>query len=327
MEAGSQPGRGGRDDEQQTFLFADLAGYTALTEIHGDEQAADVASGLCEWARPLLADYGAEEVKAIGDALLLRVHDPPAALHLAARMISEFGTRHRSLGLRVGVHTGTAVQRSGDWFGSAVNLAARVAGAAQVGEVLVTASTRDAVAGSLPEGEFRSRGRRTLKHVLEPVELFALTAEAGASALALPMDPVCLMAVDPQKGHGPIRHDRVDFFFCSEDCATAFTRDPRRYARRASVRDARLVSDQARERAARTLGRAYTRGRLTGEELEERTGQAYAARTRADLRAITHDLPGPRRWMPWPARPFVWLFLLPGRLARRIRRFRTGRRR
>jgi adenylate cyclase len=313
-------------EHAHTFLFADLAGYTALTEVHGDEQAAAVAGDFCAWARPLLPDFGAEEVKTIGDALLLRVDQPAEALRLAARMISDFGTRHGSLGVRVGMHTGTAVQRDGDWFGSAVNLAARVADAAQVGEALLTASTRDAVGETLPPGQLRSRGRRSLKHVREPVELFALVFDQDVLT-PLPTDPVCLMAVDPERGHGPIRHEGVDYHFCSEGCALTFAQDPERYARRASVRDSRLVSDQARDRAVETLRRAYAKGRLTREELEERTEQAYAARTRADLRATTHGLPRPRRRLPWPARPFAWLFLLPMRLTRRVRRRRVASRR
>ena len=55
-----------------TFVFADLAGYTALTEAHGDEHAADAAAEFCGAVRVLLPEHNTEEVKAIGDARLLR---------------------------------------------------------------------------------------------------------------------------------------------------------------------------------------------------------------------------------------------------------------
>ena len=58
--------------DRHTFLFVELVGFTALTAQEGDERAADVALELCERIRPLLADHGAEEIKAIGDALMLR---------------------------------------------------------------------------------------------------------------------------------------------------------------------------------------------------------------------------------------------------------------
>ena len=61
-----------------TFLFTDLVGFTALTAAEGDERGADVALEFCERVRPLLTGHGAEEVKTIGDALMLRCDDPAA---------------------------------------------------------------------------------------------------------------------------------------------------------------------------------------------------------------------------------------------------------
>jgi hypothetical protein len=58
--------------------------------------------------------------------------------------------------------------------------------------------------------------------------------------------------------------------------------------------DKLLVSDQARDHAVSRLARAYAKGRLTRDELEERTQHALTARTRADLRAVIHDVPRAR---------------------------------
>ncbi len=93
---------------------------------------------------------------------------------------------------------------------------------------------------------------------------------------------------------------------------------------RRSSRALLLVSDDARERAARRLARAYTKGRLTQDELDARTGQVWAARTRTDLEAISHDLPRPRRRRRAPLL-FAWPWVLV-RIARR-RRHRWRRRR
>jgi hypothetical protein len=57
-------------------------GFTALTEAHGDEQAADLVGGFCVAVRQLLADHQAQEVKTIGDALMLRSGDAAAAIRL-----------------------------------------------------------------------------------------------------------------------------------------------------------------------------------------------------------------------------------------------------
>ena len=63
------------------------------------------------------------------------------------------------------------------------------------------------------------------------------------------------------------------------------------------------AADADRDRAAEMLRRAAAEGRITFDELDERIGQAYAAKTFADLEALTSDLPGPGVGTPVPARP------------------------
>ena len=102
----------------QTFLFADLSGFTALTEAHGDEQAADLVGGFCVAVRQLLAEHQAQEIKTIGDALMLRTGDAAAAIRLGLCIVHDVGARHGFPLVRVGMHTGPAVERGGDWFGA-----------------------------------------------------------------------------------------------------------------------------------------------------------------------------------------------------------------
>jgi class 3 adenylate cyclase len=201
----------------QTFVFADLAGYTALTEAHGDEQAADTAAEFFETVRALLADHDAEEVKVIGDAMLLRVLDAAQAAGLAERVVCDHGQRHLALGVRIGMHTGPAVRRDGDWFGSAVNLASRIADEAQAGEILCSQQTRAALGPAAP---LEPRGERTFKNVAEPVALYELVRQQGERHL--PIDPVCRMAVDPELAVAMRTHDGVNFFFCSARCVETF---------------------------------------------------------------------------------------------------------
>ena len=216
-----------RSARTQTFLFADLAGYSALTEAHGDEHAADVAAEFVRGVRVLLDQHSAEHVKAIGDAVLVRVADPRPGLELARRIICDLGARHRGLGIRVGIHTGTAVERDGDWFGSAVNVAARVSALAEPGEVLLTAATLTAAG---PQASVRSRGVQQLRNIAEPVEIFALALDAERTGPPLVIDPVCRMAIDPDRAEERITHRGSDYLFCSAECTRAFRRDPERYA-------------------------------------------------------------------------------------------------
>jgi len=151
-----------------TFLFADLSGFTALTEAHGDEQAADLVGGFCGAVRQLLAEYQAQEVKTIGDALMLRTSDAAAAIRLGLCIVHDVGARHGFPLVRVGMHTGPAVERGGDWFGATVNLAARVSAAAGGGEALLTEATKAAAGevagwscGNVGAGHFAMSVRRS----------------------------------------------------------------------------------------------------------------------------------------------------------------------
>lgn len=213
-----------------TFVFSDLAGFTALTEAHGDDGAADAAIEFFSAVRSIVSDYEAEEVKTIGDAVLLRVPPADQAVHLAARLVGDFGARHRALGIRVGMHTGTAVRRGGDWFGTAVNIAARVGDLAAAGEVLMTGDTCLAVSAELLPGQLEPRGRFELKNVRDPVEIVALAFERSPSGERLTVDPVCRMAVDPTQTHQTAIHADRTYYFCSSGCAEGFRERPERYA-------------------------------------------------------------------------------------------------
>jgi class 3 adenylate cyclase/YHS domain-containing protein len=223
----------GAELHEPTFLFADLAGFTALTEAMGDETAADVVGDFCAAVRELLDDHHAEEVKTIGDALMLYAHTPARAVELGLRIVEDVGSRHYFPVVRVGMHTGEAVERAGDWFGATVNLAARVSAAGGDSEVLLTSATREA-AGTLAGIELHQRGRRAFKNVAEPVEIYAAARTGAKTEAGLPIDPVCRMAVDPAHGAGQLVFDAVEYHFCSLECANAFSGDPQRYARGAN---------------------------------------------------------------------------------------------
>jgi class 3 adenylate cyclase/YHS domain-containing protein len=212
----------------QTFIFADLAGFTALTEAHGDERAAEVASSFCRRVGELAAASGASLVKEIGDAALLRSPDAAAAIGLGLSILEEEGKRPDSPAVRIGMHSGSAVERDGDWFGAAVNVAARVAALAAAGEVVLTDATAEA-AGVLEDVELERLGGRQLKNVHEPVQLLRATRRGAHRGSAL-IDPVCRMALAEGAWIGSLSFGDRRYYFCSMECARRFTADPERYA-------------------------------------------------------------------------------------------------
>jgi adenylate cyclase len=164
-----------------TFVFADLVGYTALTEEHGDETAARVAREFRRTVTCLSRAHGAWQVKSMGDGAMIWSPDPGRAVALAARVVEEVGARADLLPVRVGVHTGRAVMRGGDWYGSTVNVAARLAREADANEALISWTTRGAVRDD-PGWSHRTACEIALRGVAHPIAVWRLTALAGQGA-------------------------------------------------------------------------------------------------------------------------------------------------
>ena len=179
---------GGRSDAAASFLFADIAGFTALTEAHGDEEAFALVNAFCEAIRAELPLYGGTYVKAIGDAVMLRVPDPGKAIGLGLRIVGGLLGGHAAPEVAVGVHHGPAIEHDGDYYGAAVNTAARVAALAASGEVLVTGAT----AALVPDLEgviFESRGRHELRNCAGARQDLCELAARGRDARPAPSRP------------------------------------------------------------------------------------------------------------------------------------------
>jgi adenylate cyclase len=211
-----------------TFLFADIAGYTALTEAHGDADAAELAGNFCRAMSDAAAARGGEVIKTIGDAVMVRHSDPQEAVALGLTAAHDVIAGHGFPAVRVGMHHGSAIEREGDWFGATVNLAARVAAVAAGGEVLVTAAVRDGTK-DLTGVEFESRGEQRIRNVTRPVPLFAAVRDNRTSE-ARHLDPVCRMLVAEGREAGSLRHAGNLYRFCSLECAGIFLRDPDAHA-------------------------------------------------------------------------------------------------
>jgi class 3 adenylate cyclase len=217
------------NDSSATFAFADIAGFTALTEAHGDDEALAFVDAFTDAVNTELPAIGGQLVKTIGDALMLRIPDPADAILLGLAIADEMMRDHGVPAVRVGLHHGPAVERNGDYFGAAVNLAARVSALASGGEVLVSGPTA-ALVPNLPGVFYESHGRQQLRNVAEPVEIFAAVrvGETGTGRLAI--DPVCRMAVDPDRSAGRLTYEDAVYFFCSLTCAGEFARQPDRFS-------------------------------------------------------------------------------------------------
>jgi adenylate cyclase len=162
--AGRLPGA-----RQVTVCFADLAGFTRLGEALPPEDLERVASRLAELAHDVSA-APVRFVKSIGDAVMLICADPVPLLRAVLDLVDAAAANDLPR-LRIGLASGSAVTRAGDWFGSPVNVASRVTAAARPGTVMVAESTRDAV-GNAAGFEWSQAGARRLKGVSGEIKLF-----------------------------------------------------------------------------------------------------------------------------------------------------------
>jgi adenylate cyclase len=147
------------------IVFADLAGYTRLTEEEGELQAVDAVERFVEAVEVTLPEE-ARIIKTIGDEVMVVGSDPAALTDWAVgfqRLQSE-----RPLP-RIGIHYGVALYRDGDYYGRDVNIASRVAARSAGGEVLVTRPVVEHAGSHL---EFDRIAEVKLKGFSEPTEIF-----------------------------------------------------------------------------------------------------------------------------------------------------------
>jgi class 3 adenylate cyclase len=158
-------------------VFADLSGYTRLTEAHGDEAAAGVAATLQRRAEAAARGHQGRLVKLLGDGAMLHFRDARQAVQAGLALIRDLRS-DLELESRAGVAAGPVIERDRDLFGRTVNLAARIAERAGPGEVVVS----EAVVQAAGDGTFSfdELGEVTLKGFSETVPLF----RAAATSLA-----------------------------------------------------------------------------------------------------------------------------------------------
>ncbi len=116
---------------------------------------------------------------------MLRIPDPAEAVLLGLRITHELMRRPEPRWSASGSTTAPAVERDGDYFGAAVNLAARVSSVAAGGEVLLTGKTA-ALAPDLAGVLYEPRGRQELRNVREPVDLFAAVRQGEQTRTGCP---------------------------------------------------------------------------------------------------------------------------------------------
>jgi adenylate cyclase len=161
----------------EASAFADLTGYTKLTEEAGDREAARVSLALAQLVFEISGRHRGEVVKMLGDGVFFHFPDPADAVKASLEIVESVAPR----GLppaHVGVNAGPMIYEEGDYFGRTVNIAARIASQADADQVLVG---EDAYRAVTPAG-FRliERGPLELKGIAQPVMVYqAVRGDTG----------------------------------------------------------------------------------------------------------------------------------------------------
>ncbi|MGH3677657.1 MAG: YHS domain-containing protein [Mycobacterium sp.] len=214
-------------EEHATVLFVDLASFTPLTAVMGDQTAADVLRRFSVTARNGATQYRGRILKQIGDAFMLMFTQPADAIEFGLAMDRFIDAEPQFPALHIGAHCGTVLYREGDYVAGTINLAARVASAGAAGQFLITEDLRDA-AGDLADADFAALPPRRLKGIPDPIRLVEVRRRRPERS-DRETDPVCGQLLRPDEVATRVSWHGTTYAFCCETCEQAFTDAPGRF--------------------------------------------------------------------------------------------------
>jgi class 3 adenylate cyclase/YHS domain-containing protein len=214
---------------RRAVMFVDLASFTPLAEAMGDLRAAAVLDRFAVLVRRAVQRCHGRIVNQMGDGFMIVFPECYSAVSCGLELEQVSSHEPQFPAVRVGLHWGTLLYREGDYVGSNVNIAARLADEAHRHQFIVTDEVRRRA--KMYEGvEWVRIGRRRLKGLAAEVELFE-ARNASPEAMERVIDPVCGMEMSPREVAARLSWDGRDHAFCSEDCLKRFVKSPAAYVR------------------------------------------------------------------------------------------------
>jgi adenylate cyclase len=207
--------------ESASVAFIDLAGFSAIADVYGDDAAIGVLEIFENMVREALRSYE-PPIKWIGDEAMLAFPEPEMAIQALGALLQACRNEPRLPLTRAGLNHGPVIRRASDLFGSTVNIAARIAALAAPGQLLATQPI--AMAATAKGVLVRDLGKVALRSVAGEVSLYEI--ELAPSPDPVWIDPVCKMhapfeAYRRASSNGP--------WFCSPQCEAAYRKSPLTY--------------------------------------------------------------------------------------------------
>jgi adenylate cyclase len=144
--------------------FADLVGFTALSQQLDDHELAKVVDRFEQTAYDVVSEHGGRVVKMIGDEVMFAIEDPATAVAIGLALADAYHADDVMSDVRVGIAAGPVLEREGDLFGPTVNLASRIVAIAYEGSVVVSSAVHDALEDD-PKLRWKQLRTRYLKHI------------------------------------------------------------------------------------------------------------------------------------------------------------------
>ena len=202
-------------EKNVAILMADLSGYSALTETHGAVTAADLIDKYISLAEKCLPG-NCRLHQQTGDEIMFVSDSADVMLATAQQLALSTAKEEYFLQVHGGLHYGSVLKRGTNYFGSTVNLAARISAKAAAGTFYCSAEFVSAITNK-PAGLFQSQGEYLLKNITEKKELFKLkTGRINTSFI----DPICRMLI--LNTNKAFRHPDEESYFCSSQCLSLY---------------------------------------------------------------------------------------------------------
>jgi class 3 adenylate cyclase/YHS domain-containing protein len=211
---------------RRNFAFVDVSGFTALTELEGDERAVDVLTAFRALLRDICSRRGVRIAKWLGDGVMLVCVDTRPLLETILELhhvVGEISGPVQTVSIRSGLTSGDVILMEGDdYVGHCVNVAARLCDLAQGGEALADPS----VLSHLPNwGVAHAETHVALKGVENPVQASSIRmAPPGEDGS---FDPICGLPMSHDTAE-EVAHDvrGTAVLFCSAGCLDTWRRRP-----------------------------------------------------------------------------------------------------
>ncbi len=180
------------------FLFADLRGYTAFVDRHGAHRAAAMLDRYRALVRSAVAEFDGAEIRTEGDSFYVVFDGASAAIECGLAIVAAAANASEADGtlpvqVGIGIHAGETVETAEGFVGSAVNTAARICAQAGPNEVFVSGTVRT-LTGGVVDASFVHIGRRRLKGLKEPIQLFRVVGPDASAAVVRPRRAIPMIA-------------------------------------------------------------------------------------------------------------------------------------